>query len=52
VGVSHLKMGIFPFVNTLGAILAPIYGILMANYYLVKKQELNIQQLFSSDTEW
>jgi len=43
------KMGIFPFVNTLGAILAPIYGIMMADYYLIKKQELDIQQLFSSD---
>lgn len=43
------KMGIFPFVNTLGAILAPVYGIMIVDYYLIKKQEIDIQQLFSTD---
>ena len=43
------QMGIFPFVNTLGAILAPVYGIMMVDYYLIKKQELDVQQLFSTD---
>jgi NCS1 family nucleobase:cation symporter-1 len=43
------KIGIFPFVNTLGAILAPVYGIMISDYYLIKKQELDIQQLFSTD---
>ena len=43
------NIGIFPFVNTLGAILAPVYGIMVADYYLIKKQELDIQQLFSTD---
>lgn len=43
------QMGIFPFVNTLGAILAPVYGIMIVDYYLIKKQQLDIQQLFSSD---
>lgn len=42
-------IGIFPFVNTLGAILAPVYGIMVADYYLIKKQKLDIQQLFSTD---
>ncbi len=43
------KLGIFGFVNTLGALLAPMYGIMIADYYLVKKQELNLQDLFSTD---
>ncbi len=43
------NLGIFPFVNTLGAILAPVYGIMIVDYYLIKKQQLDIQQLFSTD---
>jgi len=43
------SIGIAGFVNTLGAILAPVYGIMVTDYYLVKKQQLDIQQLFSSD---
>ena len=43
------EIGIFPFVNTLGAILAPVYGIMIVDYYIIKKQELDIQQLFSTD---
>ena len=43
------KMGVFPFVNTLGAILAPVYGIMIVDYYLIKEQQLDIQQLFSTD---
>ena len=43
------QMGIFPFVNTLGAILAPVYGIMIVDYYLIKKQNLDIQDLFSTD---
>lgn len=43
------QIGIFPFVNTLGAILAPVYGIMVADYYLIKKQQIDIQQLFSTD---
>ena len=43
------RYGISQFVNTLGAILAPAYGIMIADYYLIKRQELDIQQLFSSN---
>jgi len=45
------EIGIAGFVNTLGAILAPVYGIMICDYYLVKKQKLDIQQLFSSSPE-
>lgn len=43
------QMGIFPFVNTLGAILAPVYGIMIVDYYIIKKQEIDIEQLFTTD---
>ncbi|MEH6576974.1 MAG: NCS1 family nucleobase:cation symporter-1 [Amphritea sp.] len=45
------NIGITGFVNTLGAVLAPIYGIMICDYYLIKKQKLDIQDLFSSAPE-
>ena len=42
------QVGMFPFVNTLGAILAPVYGIMIVDYYVIKKSRLDINQLFSS----
>lgn len=43
------QVGIAVFVDTLGAILAPLYGIIVADYYLVRKQQLNLQDLFSAE---
>ncbi|WP_415259180.1 NCS1 family nucleobase:cation symporter-1 [Thauera phenylacetica] len=43
------KIGIAGFVDTLGAVLAPLYGIVVADYYLVRKQRLNVQDLFSAE---
>jgi len=42
-------VGIAAFVDTLGAVLAPLYGIIVADYYLVRRQRLDVQQLFSSE---
>jgi len=42
------NVGMFPFVNTLGAILAPVYGIMIVDYYVIKKQRLDVNQLFST----
>ena len=41
------QMGLFPFVNTLGAILAPVFGIMITDYYIIKKEKLNVNDLFS-----
>ena len=41
------QMGLFPFVNTLGAILAPVFGIMIVDYYIIKKQKLDVDDLFS-----
>jgi len=42
------NIGMFPFVNTLGAILATVYGIMIVDYYVIKKERIDINQLFSS----
>ncbi len=42
------EIGIAAFVDTLGALLAPLYGIMVADYYLLRRQELDVQDLFSS----
>ena len=40
------QMGLFPFVNTLGAILAPVFGIMIVDYYIIKKENLDVDALF------
>jgi len=42
------NIGMFPFVNTLGAILAPVYGIMIVDFYVIKNQRLDVNQLFST----
>jgi NCS1 family nucleobase:cation symporter-1 len=42
-------IGIAAFVDTLGAVLAPLYGIMIADYYFIRKQDLNVRDLFSVD---
>lgn len=43
------QFGIGGFVNTLGATLAPLYGILIVDYYVVRKQELNRDDLYNME---
>jgi nucleobase:cation symporter-1, NCS1 family len=43
------NVGIAAFVDTLGAVLAPLYGIIVADYYLVRRGKLDLQQLFSAE---
>jgi nucleobase:cation symporter-1, NCS1 family len=40
------QFGIAGFVNTLGATLAPIFGIMIVDYYLHRKQELIVDDLY------
>ena len=42
------QMGMFPFVNTLGAILAPVFGIMIVDYYVIKKEKINVDALFDA----
>ncbi|MDO4887113.1 MAG: NCS1 family nucleobase:cation symporter-1 [Actinomycetaceae bacterium] len=41
------QIGLPKFVDTLGAVLAPLYGIIIADYYLVRRQRLHISDLYS-----
>lgn len=43
------SIGIAGFVDTLGAVLAPLYGILVADYYLIRKQRIHVQDLFTRE---
>ena len=45
------QMGLFPFVNTLGAILAPVFGIMITDYYIIKKQQLDVAALFDDSPD-
>lgn len=40
--------GLPKFVDTLGAVLAPLYGIMVVDYFYLRKQRLQIQQLYSA----
>jgi len=42
------NVGLPLFVDTLGAILAPLYGILVADYYIIQRQYLKIADLYST----
>ncbi len=44
-------IGIAAFVDTLGALLAPLYGIMVVDYYLLRRRRLNLQHLFSTDPD-
>ncbi|MDH2326566.1 NCS1 family nucleobase:cation symporter-1 [Cereibacter sp. SYSU M97828] len=44
-------IGIAAFVDTLGAVLAPLYGILVADYYLVRKQQVSLDDLYVAGPE-
>jgi len=44
-------VGIAAFVDTLGAVLAPLYGIMVVDYYVVRRQVLELQDLFSLDRD-
>jgi NCS1 family nucleobase:cation symporter-1 len=45
------QVGIGAFVNTLGAMLAPLYGIMIVDYYLVRKQKLSVSDLYDVSNE-
>lgn len=37
---------IFIFLNTIGAVLGPVAGVMIASFYFVKKQEINLNDLY------
>lgn len=43
------EFGISGFVNTLGATLAPIFGIMIVDYYVHRKQHLDVDDLYNME---
>tara|TARA_B100000780_G_scaffold267593_1_gene224819 strand:- start:591 stop:2048 length:1458 start_codon:yes stop_codon:yes gene_type:complete len=43
------QIGILAFVDTLGSFFGPLFGIMVIDYYLVKKSDLSNNDIFSSD---
>ncbi|WP_353808428.1 NCS1 family nucleobase:cation symporter-1 [Agromyces sp. SYSU T00194] len=41
------NIGLPTFVDTLGAVLAPLYGILVADYYLIQRRMLKVEDLYT-----
>lgn len=37
---------IFIFLNAIGAVLGPVAGVMIANYYFVQKQQINLNALY------
>lgn len=44
-------MGFPKFVDTLGALLAPLYGLLVCDYYLLRKRRLHVRDMFTMSPE-
>ncbi len=45
------EIGIALFVDTLGAVLAPLYGILVADYYIVQRSRLKLGDLYTTNSK-
>ncbi len=45
------QIGILSFVDTFGAFFGPLFGVMVADYYLIKNQELSNKDLYSIDKE-
>ncbi|MFY1673465.1 NCS1 family nucleobase:cation symporter-1 [Plantactinospora sp. WMMB334] len=43
------QIGLPKFVDTLGAVLAPLYGILVADHYVVQRRTLRVHDMYSMD---
>ncbi|MBA8817595.1 NCS1 family nucleobase:cation symporter-1 [Microbacterium halimionae] len=41
------QVGLPVFVDTLGAILAPLYGVLVADYYIIQRRSVKVSDLYS-----
>ncbi|MGO1864354.1 MAG: NCS1 family nucleobase:cation symporter-1 [Corynebacterium sp.] len=44
-------IGLPTFVDTLGAILAPLYGVLVVDYYVLRRKRVNLQEVFTLDKD-
>ena len=45
------QIGILSFVDTFGAFFGPLFGVIAADYYLIKNQELSNKDLYSMNKD-
>jgi len=45
------QIGILSFVDTLGGFLGPIFGLMVTDYYLIKKQHIDNKDIYSTEPE-
>jgi len=45
------QIGILSFIDTFGAFFGPLFGLIVADYYLVQKENLSNKDLYSNDKE-
>ncbi|MBB1024648.1 NCS1 family nucleobase:cation symporter-1 [Dietzia sp. DQ12-76] len=45
------EIGLPTFVDTLGAILAPLYGVLVVDYYIVRRKHVRTEDMFSMNSD-
>jgi NCS1 family nucleobase:cation symporter-1 len=45
------QIGILSFVDTLGSFFGPIFGLMVADYYLIKKKNISNKDIYLADTE-
>ena len=45
------QIGILSFIDTFGAFFGPIFGVMVADYYFIKNEELSNKDLYSIDKE-
>lgn len=48
----RLLLYVLRHITTLGAILAPVFGIMIVDYYIIKKQQINIDALFDDSPDF
>lgn len=44
-------IGLPTFVDTLGAVLAPLYGVLVVDYYVIRRRQVDLRAAFSLDRD-
>ena len=49
--VTINEIGLPTFVDTLGALLAPLYGVLVAHYYVIQRRSILVADLFRMDPD-
>ena len=45
------QIGILSFIDTFGAFFGPLFGVIAADYYLIKKEDLSNKDLYSIDKD-